>query len=130
MGWGPKSKPSSSDALSATGVTWQESLFSSTSSLNPAYDISILKAYQDWFAANKPTLITQGQMDNTNFADCHNGSFHSSLLAVSESSDCQFCRFRYQNVCSVVERQNNKWMFNPSTSIERCFVCNVNLCWL
>lgn len=122
LGWESDSKPSANDcadssvAASSTRGGASYSGYSVASVQDEFYDISTThEGREDWFSLNGSQRITKNRMDSNFFSKRHDGKFHPSIPTTSHNAYCQYCKYK-----SSKEYKKR---------IERCLICDVNLCW-
>jgi hypothetical protein len=128
----PETEAASAVSASTTrrGSSYSTTSVASVPSLpNMLYDISTADGREEWFANNKTSSITEKRMGSGYFSDRFDGRFHPSIPKSADSEYCQYCRYKYNHLCNIQDKEMNNWMINNRAKVSRCLVCNVNLCW-
>ena len=101
----------------------------SLASTGAKYNFGTDKGRLNYCTSVKTHSITLQRMNSNWFHERENGRFHPSIPNSYEAAYCQYCRFKYLHKLPERSKERHKWMVNHRNKIQRCLVCNVNLCW-
>mmetsp|Transcript_1246 Transcript_1246/g.2705 ORF Transcript_1246/g.2705 Transcript_1246/m.2705 type:complete len:149 (-) Transcript_1246:39-485(-) len=91
------------------------------------YDFVSLSGQAAYLADMTPTSVTKKRFENSYFICRLDGLRHATIACV-EGSYCQYCAYQWNNEFNDVQKQAWGFMRKNRTKIQRCLVCNVNLC--
>mmetsp|Transcript_4248 Transcript_4248/g.9509 ORF Transcript_4248/g.9509 Transcript_4248/m.9509 type:complete len:170 (-) Transcript_4248:36-545(-) len=91
------------------------------------YDFVSLSGQAAYLADMTPTSVIKKRFEKSYFICRLDGLRHATIACV-EGSYCQYCAYQWNNEFNDVQKQAWGFMRKNRTKIQRCLVCNVNLC--
>jgi hypothetical protein len=120
MGWETKFEMANdnNDTASAAASTRQGSVYSAVDDSVASryfYNIADDEGREEYFKSNQAQRISKKRMESGYFNSRFNGQFHPHIPVPGHNAFCQSCKY----FTSVDNKKR----------IERCVICQVNLCW-